>query len=198
EGARRVGGSGPGVVPAPLAQAHRPSLARGADGAGVLAGAPAGELPGPGPRPARRGGGPPTRPRAGGPPRGGPAPARARGPGRRVGVGLEKEITENMKRGAGWGAGGPLCPEPTARREVEDGTLLARPLQGCRLVRPLGIIHRRHHKLSATATRFLELLRGLPAGASANGSANGAAHAKSRRGRRANGSLHSATKEAAP
>jgi hypothetical protein len=47
-------------------------------------------------------------------------------------------------------------------------------------VRPLGIIHRRHHKLSATATRFTELLRGLPAGASANG--NGAGHRRARRG----------------
>ena len=92
------------------------------------------------------------------------------------------------------GAGVALLPEPTVRREAEDGLLLARPLEGCRLVRPLGIIHRRHHKLSATATRFLELLRGLPAGASANG--NGAAHAKGRRASRANGIHNSPKKDA--
>jgi hypothetical protein len=33
------------------------------------------------------------------------------------------------------------------------------PLAGARLVRPLGIIHRRHQKLSANALRFIELLQ---------------------------------------
>jgi hypothetical protein len=36
---------------------------------------------------------------------------------------------------------------------------VAVPLAGGRLARPLGIIHRRQPKLSATALRFLELLR---------------------------------------
>jgi hypothetical protein len=37
--------------------------------------------------------------------------------------------------------------------------LVAVPLEGCRFVRPLGIIQRRQHQLSSTATRFLRLLR---------------------------------------
>ena len=56
-------------------------------------------------------------------------------------------------------AGVALLPEPTLRREVRAGTLAFRPLEGCRFVRPLGIIHRRHHPLSAAASRFIELLR---------------------------------------
>jgi DNA-binding transcriptional LysR family regulator len=103
--------------------------------------------------------------------------------GAAVEVQLEFDNIETIKKAVELGAGVALLPEPTIRREVEDGTLLARPLCGCRLVRPLGIIHRRHHKLSATATRFTELLRGLPADGSANG--NGAAHgAGPRRARR--------------
>src|SRR5262249_55673063 len=52
-----------------------------------------------------------------------------------------------------------LLPEPTLHREVQAGTLVALPLVGDRFVRPLGIIQSRHHKLSATARRFLDLLR---------------------------------------
>jgi DNA-binding transcriptional LysR family regulator len=122
--------------------------------------------------------------------------------GAAVEIVLEFDNIENIKKAVELGAGVALLPEPTIRREVEDGVLLARPLQGCRLVRPLGIIHRRHHKLSATATRFMEVLRGLPAGASANGSGNGAAHGtghpKGQRARRSNATVHSATKDAVP
>jgi DNA-binding transcriptional LysR family regulator len=117
-----------------------------------------------------------------------------------VEVVLEFDNIETIKKAVELGAGVALLPEPSIRREVEDGTLLARPLHGCRLVRPLGIIHRRHHKLSGTATRFAELLRGLPAGASANsngngngngnGAAHGAAHRTGRRTRRG-GTVHS-------
>ena len=108
----------------------------------------------------------------------------------------EFDNIENIKKAVELGAGVALLPEPTIRREAEDGVLLARPLAGCRLVRPLGIIRRRHHKLSATATRFLELLRGLPAGASANGAGNG--QARGGRGRRTHGILNSASKDATP
>jgi DNA-binding transcriptional LysR family regulator len=52
-----------------------------------------------------------------------------------------------------------LLPEPTLRREVEARTLVALPLAGRRLVRPLGIIHRRFFRPSPSAQRFLELLR---------------------------------------
>jgi len=81
-----------------------------------------------------------------------------------------------------------LLPEPTLRREVQAGTLVALPLVGDRFVRPLGVIQSRHHKLSATARRFLDLLRQPEDGADspapeaaqpANGHARRNGHARS-------------------
>jgi DNA-binding transcriptional LysR family regulator len=89
--------------------------------------------------------------------------------------GVEVEIVqafdsvENIKKGIEVGAGVGLLPEPTLRREVEAGTLRAVRLRGCRLMRPLGIIHRRHHGLGDAAQDFVELLRGSAANTSANG-----------------------------
>lgn len=76
-----------------------------------------------------------------------------------VEVVLEFDNIENIKKAVEVSAGVALLPEPTLRREVEAGSLVALPLTGCRLVRPLGIIHHRHHKLSATTLRFLDVLR---------------------------------------
>jgi DNA-binding transcriptional LysR family regulator len=76
-----------------------------------------------------------------------------------VDVGLEFDNIENIKKAVEVSAGVSLLPEPTLRREVRDGTLVARALAGCKLVRPLGIIHHRNRKLSPTALRFIDLLR---------------------------------------
>jgi DNA-binding transcriptional LysR family regulator len=76
-----------------------------------------------------------------------------------VDLALEFDTIENIKQAVEIAAGVALLPEPTVRREVLAGTLVARPLVGWKLVRPLGIIYRRHHKLSTTAQRFIELLR---------------------------------------
>jgi DNA-binding transcriptional LysR family regulator len=82
-----------------------------------------------------------------------------------VEVVLEFDNIENIKKAIELGAGIALLPEPTVRREAEDGSLMAKPLVGCGpLVRPLGIIHRRHHRLTGAAQRFMELLRDHPAG----------------------------------
>jgi DNA-binding transcriptional LysR family regulator len=66
---------------------------------------------------------------------------------------------ENIKKAVEVAAGVALLPEPTLRREVDGGTLVAVPLAGVRFVRPLGIIQRRHDKLSSTALRFIDILR---------------------------------------
>jgi DNA-binding transcriptional LysR family regulator len=71
---------------------------------------------------------------------------------------LEFDNIENIKKAVELGAGVALLPEPTLRREVEEHALVARPLHGCRLIRPLGIIHRRHLKPSNSACRFVEVL----------------------------------------
>lgn len=70
----------------------------------------------------------------------------------------EFDNIENIKKDVEVGAGVALLPAPTLAREVEDGTLVAVPLADAQLVRPLGIILRRQHKLSTVAQRFLDLL----------------------------------------
>jgi DNA-binding transcriptional LysR family regulator len=51
-----------------------------------------------------------------------------------------------------------FLPEPTIQAEVSAGTLVTVPLEGIRLVRTLGIIHRRGVELGKTVERFLQLL----------------------------------------
>lgn len=101
--------------------------------------------------------------------------------GSAVEVALEFDNIENIKKAVEVGAGLALLPEPTVRREVEAGTLVALPLAGCHMVRPLGVIVRRHRKLSSTAQRFLDLLR--QSGGAAAPPLNGAHH-------RRNGAAH--------
>jgi DNA-binding transcriptional LysR family regulator len=74
-------------------------------------------------------------------------------------VKAEFDNIENIKQAIVSRVGVALLPEPTLRREVAAGTLVAVPLAGGRFARPLGIIHRRRRKPSATAQQFMELLR---------------------------------------
>jgi DNA-binding transcriptional LysR family regulator len=89
-----------------------------------------------------------------------------------VDVGLEFDNIENIKRAIEIGAGLALLPRPMLAREVQAGTLRALPLRGCELVRPLGIIHRRHHPPGPAALAFIDLLRAEATGR-LNGSVNG-------------------------
>jgi DNA-binding transcriptional LysR family regulator len=79
--------------------------------------------------------------------------------GAAVEVVQEFDNIENIKRGIESGAGLALLPEPRLRQEVHNGTLRAVPLEGSRLVRPLGIIHRRQPPLGSAALGFIDLLR---------------------------------------
>src|SRR5436190_6330387 len=83
-----------------------------------------------------------------------------------VDVVFEFDNIENIKKGIAVGAGLALLPEPTLHQELEAGALLAVRLEGCRLARPLGIIHRRQQRQSSAAQGFINLLRG-------NGETNG-------------------------
>jgi DNA-binding transcriptional LysR family regulator len=76
-----------------------------------------------------------------------------------VDVVLEFDNIENIKKAVEISASVALLPRPTLEREIQAGTLRAVPLAGCRMVRPLGIIHRRVPPLGLAATRFIELLR---------------------------------------
>jgi DNA-binding transcriptional LysR family regulator len=94
-----------------------------------------------------------------------------------VKVVLEFDNIENIKKAIEIAAGVALLPEPTLRSEVQAGTLVARPLAGCRMIRPLGILCARQHPLSSAAQRFIDLLRGIGHNGCAdtypNGTANG-------------------------
>jgi len=93
-----------------------------------------------------------------------------------VEVALEFDNIENIKKGLEIAGGVALLPEPTLQQEVAANLLVARPLNGCRFVRPLAIIYRRQHRPSPAAQRFIDLLlqNGSP---EANHHSNGTAHA---------------------
>jgi len=76
-----------------------------------------------------------------------------------VKVGAGFRHIEKHKGGGGRGAGVALLPEPTLLREVRAGTLAAVPLVEPGMVRPLGVIIRRHARLSLAAHRFMDLLK---------------------------------------
>jgi DNA-binding transcriptional LysR family regulator len=93
-----------------------------------------------------------------------------------VEVALEFDSIENIKKAVEVAQGVALLPEPTIRREVKIGSLVALPLVGCRLIRPLGIIYRRHHQLSRTAQKFMELLQQPEAAAAETRTRSNGAH----------------------
>src|SRR3954454_21217684 len=75
-----------------------------------------------------------------------------------VRVTMEFDNTETIKRAVEIDAGVSLLPEPTIAQEVAAGALVARPIAGIDLKRPIGIIQRRGKELGKTARRFMQLL----------------------------------------
>jgi len=67
--------------------------------------------------------------------------------------------TQTMKEAIILGAGIGILPSRVLRNDVEQGRLVAIPIEGCTLARPLGIIHRRRKTFNQAARVFLELLR---------------------------------------
>ena len=85
----------------------------------------------------------------------------------RVQVDMEMEFDniETLKRAIEIHAGSSVLPEPTVRREVDSGALIAIPIVGTRLERPVGIIRRRGRILGTAAHHFLDqLLNATPPG----------------------------------
>ena len=83
--------------------------------------------------------------------------------GAEVRVAMEFDNTETIKRAVEIDAGLSILPRPTVDREVEAGALIALPLAGANLNRPIGILQRRGKELGMTATRFMQLLLAQPA-----------------------------------
>ncbi len=84
---------------------------------------------------------------------------------------------ENIKRAVEIGSGVSILPEPTVRREVDAGTLVALHFKDVAWHRPIGVIHRRNKTLSTAASKFTELLKApvdsLPPVDRSNGHKNG-------------------------
>jgi DNA-binding transcriptional LysR family regulator len=72
---------------------------------------------------------------------------------------MEFDNIETIKRALEINAGVAILPEPTVTREVAAGSLVAIPITGEELVRPIGILYRRGKDLGVTVKRFIELLR---------------------------------------
>ncbi len=76
-----------------------------------------------------------------------------------VNVVMEFDNIETIKRAIEIDTGVSLLPLPTVEREVAAGSLVAIPLSGVELVRPVGIVVRRGKELGKTARRFMQLLQ---------------------------------------
>jgi DNA-binding transcriptional LysR family regulator len=72
--------------------------------------------------------------------------------------GPEFDNIETIKQAVEIGAGVALLPAPTVERERAAGTLVVVNIDGEEIVRPLGILHRRHGELSAAAKEFIDML----------------------------------------
>src|SRR3954453_20754498 len=75
-----------------------------------------------------------------------------------VRVAMEFDNTETIKRAVEIDAGFSLLPDLTIPQEVATAALVARPIAGIELKRPIGIIQRRGKELGKTARRFMQLL----------------------------------------
>lgn len=85
--------------------------------------------------------------------------ARLRARGVTVDVVQAFDNIETIKRVVEIGLGVALVPEPTVRREVRDGTLVARPLAGETFTRPTGILLRKGRVRTNALRRFVETLQ---------------------------------------
>ena len=72
---------------------------------------------------------------------------------------MDFDNIETIKRAIEIDAGVGLLPEPTVAREVAAETLIALPVEGPGLVRPISVIQRRARDLGKTALRFVQLLQ---------------------------------------
>lgn len=77
----------------------------------------------------------------------------------RVRVVMEFDNIETIKRSVEIGAGVSVVPQLSVRREVQAGTLVELQFTRCNFLRPLGIIVRHRHSLSAPAEKFIHLLQ---------------------------------------
>jgi len=83
-----------------------------------------------------------------------------RGHGVVVNIALHFDNIQMIKEAVAIGRGVSILPARTMQAEIALGRLAAVPLDAPGLVRPVGIVHRRHKKFNRAAQAFLELLTG--------------------------------------
>jgi DNA-binding transcriptional LysR family regulator len=76
-----------------------------------------------------------------------------------VQVTMAFDNVDTIKRAIEVNAGCSLLPEPSVRSELQAGSLVAVPVRGLDLVRPLGVIVRRTVDLGKTVRRFIQMLQ---------------------------------------
>jgi DNA-binding transcriptional LysR family regulator len=72
---------------------------------------------------------------------------------------LQFDNIQMIKEAVAIGSGISILPDQTVKEEVAQNRLVAVPIRGAEILRPLGIIYRRGKKLSPTAEQFLGFLR---------------------------------------
>jgi DNA-binding transcriptional LysR family regulator len=98
-------------------------------------------------------------------------------------IAMQFDNIETIKRAVEINAGVSILPEPTIVREVAEGSLVGVPLEGVKMLRPLGIIHRKGVDLGKSARRFIELLASdgdAPAASPETNGHDGAASARAK------------------
>ena len=79
--------------------------------------------------------------------------------GAQLNVVMHFDNIQTMKEAVVLGTSISIMPVRVLRNDIEQGRLVAIPIKGCTLVRPLGIIHRRRKTFNRATRTFLELLR---------------------------------------
>jgi DNA-binding transcriptional LysR family regulator len=79
--------------------------------------------------------------------------------GIQVNVVMHFDNIQTMKEAVILGSSVSILPVRVLRNDIEQGRLVTIPIEGCTLVRPLGIIHRRKKTFNQATQAFLELLQ---------------------------------------
>ncbi|HPD29766.1 MAG TPA: LysR family transcriptional regulator [Phycisphaerae bacterium] len=74
---------------------------------------------------------------------------------------MEFDNIETIKQAVEIGAGVSILPEPTIRKEIQTGSLVAVPLASQKIRRPIGIIHRQRKIFTPAIVRLIELLKSM-------------------------------------
>ncbi len=76
-----------------------------------------------------------------------------------VNVVMHFDNIQTMKEAVALGTGLSILPVRVLRGDIKQGRLVAAPIKGCNLVRPLRIIHLRRKKFNLAMQTFMELLK---------------------------------------